>query len=623
MKLYQKTMLVLGATILLSVAVNFFIVQYWVLADFERLERAEAEEDLARVEDAIQNEINHLSRFVRDWAAWDDSVDFIVTRSEDYVESNLIYETFEENGLNLIHFYDVDGDLVWGKAFDLANKEGIMIAEFPIDGPPLVNNFIEMPSAKASRSGLLSSSVGPLFVAARPIVDSAGNGPVYGTLVMGKILTDEVVEGIAKQVHAHVRAWQLDDPDLPAHEKEVLPNLSRGQPVLEALDNNLLEGHALLDGLDGQPTLLITARMDRRITMTGRDASYSLLLSLFAGGVLVLIAAWLMLQFSILRPISRLTKQVLEVARTGDLTPRNTHKRRDEIGILGAEFDGMLKKLSEARGQSEKVSYRSGMADVAATVTHDIRNALVPIILRTDRVTETLKDQDDPNLAIAVQQLSKPGIDGERHEKLTRYLTLRTEESRGEISAALTDLEFVANGLNRIEEILGSQDAISRSPKRSDKVVLADALDEALNALPADRKGKASITLDQSLETARPVAAPKIDLVAVLTSLLANAEESIVRSGRSDGEIAVRSHEEEVEGHPMLHLSISNNGQPLSDEATDHLFQSDDLQNLSSPDRRSLHWSANCVNQLNGKVFAHNDQEKDGTILHLILPLAA
>ena len=77
-----------------ALGVTDFIIQRFVIyPSFLDLERHEAGENLQRIFHSISREVYHLERLCRDWSNWDDSYDFISSRSEDFISSNLIDET--------------------------------------------------------------------------------------------------------------------------------------------------------------------------------------------------------------------------------------------------------------------------------------------------------------------------------------------------------------------------------------------------------------------------------------------------------------------------------------------------------------------------------------------------
>ena len=70
--------MVLSGVIALSTALNFLVVREIVSPSFAELEKQKAEENISRVVQSIDNEIKHLSILTRDWAAWNDTYEFVI-----------------------------------------------------------------------------------------------------------------------------------------------------------------------------------------------------------------------------------------------------------------------------------------------------------------------------------------------------------------------------------------------------------------------------------------------------------------------------------------------------------------------------------------------------------------
>ncbi|MEM2997179.1 MAG: CHASE4 domain-containing protein, partial [Candidatus Bathyarchaeia archaeon] len=62
-----------------------------------------------------------------DWASWDDTYNFIEDKNRDYIDSNLVDSTFINLRLNVILYYDSDGKLVFGKAYDYENRKEVSL----------------------------------------------------------------------------------------------------------------------------------------------------------------------------------------------------------------------------------------------------------------------------------------------------------------------------------------------------------------------------------------------------------------------------------------------------------------------------------------------------------------
>jgi len=106
MTLKSKITLILLCVFILYGVVDFGIQRFIIFPSFLALEREEAITDVKRSVEALQREINFLDFLVWDWAAWDETYEFIETRSDAYIKANLVLETFADDDLNVLCFID-------------------------------------------------------------------------------------------------------------------------------------------------------------------------------------------------------------------------------------------------------------------------------------------------------------------------------------------------------------------------------------------------------------------------------------------------------------------------------------------------------------------------------------
>ena len=121
MSLKSKISLVSGAVILLSVVLNFTVLRTLVYPSFVELERAEAERNMARVLEALNNDLAFLTSINRDWSNWDDTYAYVRSGDESYVEENLYPEALQDVDIPVIYIFDQGGRLVFGTVIDFAS----------------------------------------------------------------------------------------------------------------------------------------------------------------------------------------------------------------------------------------------------------------------------------------------------------------------------------------------------------------------------------------------------------------------------------------------------------------------------------------------------------------------
>ncbi len=624
MNLRTKVLLVLSGVLALSVALNYGVVRAIVFPSFAELERTEAQRNLQRVQRAIQSELTHMDNTAQDWAHWTDTYQFIGGEYPGFVESNLMYETFPGIDMTLMNFYDSKGTLVWGKAYDLETEQEIDLREFSPESLTAAHPLIAHQTIDGQAHGVMMTERGPVLVVSRPILTNDKQGPIRGALVMARLLDEGRLDKLRQQVNVDFRVWSVTEDSLPDEHQGILRRLtSGGQPFAIERGEHLLTAYSVLTDVRGAPVLLMQVETPRDITAIGVRTINVALIGIVIAGTIAMLVMLVVFRRVVTNPLSRLTDHILLIGHTNDLSERLSIKRDDEIGIFAREFDSMLERLSDARRQLQEQSYRSGMAEMAAGVLHNIRNIIAPTFLRIDRMIENLAECSDQDLDAVVEELSYNDIAGERRAKLVRYVFLSHERWVQQHENLGTDLKNIAEQLRALERLLMTQDDFSGSGIATQPVNITEALNTAVRCLPTNLQDVASIEIDSGLDRSKSAMGSLIAFVQVFVNLVTNAAESIERKGASDGRIEIGLDPERVNGKDVLHMHISDNGMGIDGHSLEQIFQRDYSSKEDGKGGMGLHWCANAIRNMNGEIYAESEGLGQGAVIHLILPAVA
>jgi sensor domain CHASE-containing protein len=119
-------LVIFAATFISLIIIQYTASQMIFLNSFAAHEEEETNENMERIRSALFDGLSYLDSYVYDWAAWDDTYAFIQDLNEDYIESNLVDETFIGAELNIIVYVNTNGEIVFGKAFDLKMKTNFL-----------------------------------------------------------------------------------------------------------------------------------------------------------------------------------------------------------------------------------------------------------------------------------------------------------------------------------------------------------------------------------------------------------------------------------------------------------------------------------------------------------------
>jgi sensor domain CHASE-containing protein len=315
MTLKSKITLILLCVFILYGVVDFGIQRFIIFPSFLALEREEAITDVKRSVEALQREIHFLDFLVWDWAAWDDTYEFIETRSDAYIKANLILETFADDDLNVLYFADTSGKVIWGETRD-RQTEITHLPEFPRDALPANHPLLSYkrqnkPLAGVKIAGVYNTRKGPMLISSRPILTGQSEGPIRGSVIIGKYLTDKIIKKLVEQTQVDFQIFPIMNGALPEPLKNI-PNriTDESRYLIESSSADYVDAYTTLSDIKGDAALLLKAKILKNISARGYASMHYAMYSFLAAGFGVLIVIFLLLRFLVFGPIKDFTIRI-------------------------------------------------------------------------------------------------------------------------------------------------------------------------------------------------------------------------------------------------------------------------------------------------------------------------
>ncbi|MBF0158652.1 MAG: HAMP domain-containing protein [Magnetococcales bacterium] len=340
----RTRLLIFFCLALISHAIAGGLVQRFVLfPSFLELERSEAFKNLHRSTESIQRELHHLSTLASDWSAWDATWNYLHDRDEQYIASNLTPQALAGIKLHLFHLYDREGNLIWGRSVDQESGAFSDTSYLSPNNQPTIQALLQHDTLDSHYRVLLISSAGPMLLVSQPVITSEHQGPIRGTLMMGRLLNAAMMQTLMEQTHVPLQLWIVGSAAMPASEQQLLPRLrqSTGPILIEQEQQPQLSVYTLLRDYHDQPILLLRADTGREISQKGQTVGWITTLMFLGFSLLTLLILYVGLRALVLHPITALTHHLQKVGREGDLTQRFQTGQNDEIGALADSFNHM------------------------------------------------------------------------------------------------------------------------------------------------------------------------------------------------------------------------------------------------------------------------------------------
>jgi signal transduction histidine kinase len=437
-------------------------------------------------------------------------------------------------------------------------------------------------------------------------------------MIMGQFFDAERLKSLRARTEVIVD-WYPADEQLAAASVRKVAGTAGAAATHYKTTQNTIEAYGLLSDLFGNPLLVLKATTPRNISALGASTVKGALLSLSIAGIVVAIVTWLLLRRIIVVPLHRLANHITGIRQSGDLSLRLNELRHDEIGALAREFDKMTKEVQDARRLLLEQSFKAGKADTAAEVLHNIRNAMTPLINGIDRISMGFKSAGALRVNQATGELADPACPAERREKLLKYIASAFGHIQVTGENAIRDLQVASKQAHQVEAILSDQEKFANVPPVIENLELDEVVEEAALVLPDADKERVRFNVQQGLERIR-VRAHRIGLLQVLGNLILNAYEAIQRNQTQTGHIDVVASIERIDDQPMVRVTIRDSGCGFDEEVGKRIFHRGFSSKSGKLTGLGLHWCANSVAGMGGRILADSTGPGQGAEFHVLLP---
>jgi sensor domain CHASE-containing protein len=603
----SKVIALIGAIFLILGLAQVLVEKQVVMPSFAELERADARTAMRRIEYALESTLNELSLSAADWGNWADTYRFVQDHNPEFIAANISNIALRELNANALIIVDDGGRFVQAKDLDLQSDQPLKLDltthdALPADFPWQAN----LRGGKAAR-GLLPTNKGILMLAAAPVLDGAGRGPSRGLVMIGRLLSPTVVQHIGAQAQAELAM--------------LAPEEVAGQELVET-DTQTRVYRAFGD-VYGHPIMTLRVDVPRRITARGQAAVAYASGCLMAAAVIVLILLVMVLNRAILRPLALLTNYAVALGKDRDLTTRLDLKRRDEFGVLGREFDRMVERVAESRTQLVDQSFQAGFAELAKGVLHNLGNAMTPISVRLASLFDRLREAPAEDAEQAVAEMRGRVTDPQRAADLEQFVRLACGDLAGTVQAAREDVAVITRQTTVIQTMLAEQLRSARNEAVIEPVRLTELVAQSLEIVPDSCRQRLLVAADDTLRRVGVVRVARTVLRLTLQNLIINAADAVRDAGKEKGILRVSAEIVHAAEGQQLHLQCEDDGIGIPAQNLERVFEKG--FSTKSPETNhgiGLHWCANAVGALGGRIWAASDGPGCGASLHLLVPLA-
>jgi signal transduction histidine kinase len=306
------------------------------------------------------------------------------------------------------------------------------------------------------------------------------------------------------------------------------------------------------------------------------------------------------------------------------LTARLGFSGDDEIGQLAREFDRMVVRVAESRRLLVDQSYQAGFAELAKGVMHNVGNAMTPLGVRLSILAGRLRGAPVADVSAAAAELTSERAPPLRRAELVQFIQLACQQIEAAVEGAHGDMAVIERQTSIVSAALAEQIAGARNEPVIEPVRLSELITQTLDIVPDSCRRLLRFDADESVRAVGTVAVARTVLRLVLQNLFINAADAVREAGLPQGAVRVTAGIERDGGAQQLHIKCEDNGVGIAPEHLRRVFE----KGFSTKSRATnhgigLHWCANVIRSLGGRIWAVSEGLGRGTSLHVVLPIAA
>lgn len=356
MKLRNKVLIAISLAWVLFLGLTYVGSKVLLLRSFLALEHAHAEEDLSRVDQAL-DQINYaLYTFTSDWSHWNDAYSYMQGENPGFIPGNINMTAFVNSNINVLSFWDKTGNLVFGASVDTLNQKYVGypkgLDKYLYKGSLLLNRS----DVNKDERGYILTDNGIMLIAASAATDGDKLLPPLGAMVNARNLDINLIKKISDTTKVALELFTLPQITASSELKNLFDTAISNElghhnvPINE----NLLQGISVIKDINGKPIGMFRMTTPRAIYARGVDAVEYYLMTFVALGVIFsLLLLWL-LRVLIIKRLEKLDFEVADISAKNAIHQRVDAKGTDELSSVSAGVNHMLDIIQASHDQLEQ-----------------------------------------------------------------------------------------------------------------------------------------------------------------------------------------------------------------------------------------------------------------------------
>jgi len=281
------------------------------------------------------------------------------------------------------------------------------------------------------------------------------------------------------------------------------------------------------------------------------------------------------------------------------------------------------RELADLNARLIDMSRRSGMAEVATNVLHNVGNVLNSVNVAAGLIQEAIRASEVSSLNKAADMLEQHLDDldtfvtqDNRGKHLPRFLIDVSRQMAAQEDMILEQVNSLMSSIDHIKQIVARQQSDAKGVSAVvEEVSLAELLEDALR-MNAASMHRHRVEVIRQFDNIAPVMIDKQRVLQIVINLISNAKNACDESGKTSKQLTVSLRQADED---RVVIRVSDNGMGISAENLTRIF-AHGFTTRKDGHGFGLHSAALAAQDLGGSLTACSDGLGAGAVFTLELP---
>jgi len=414
----------IGCFVLLVQMIALVSLYYFsIRPEINALEKLSVQRDLHRSLENFQRQLYVLEQITQ-LLTWQPSISNLANSQTipQNIAKEPLLEKMVQYELNLMYILNTDRKVIWEEIIDLSNEQSYPHQGFLTSLWENYPGFLEHPNMMSLQAGIYNSSLGPMFIVSTPIADDKHPQIVKGILIVGRLITPELIQFLNNLTFTNIRVWPLEGAKLSNKHVNIIERIQQdSDKYLIERNENSMHGYMSLPDLSSKPNLLISISKQRIL----KNFSNEVLLECTAIFVTMQIVFLFLLFYSIRHALVVPAGQLIErIHSTGKkwTPPKLSVSPTSDLGQLSSAITHFISRQQNQLAHDTTIAYREGMHQARQDLYHEFEETLLPLIHGLEWVEKKLTNLPTNDIEWIIAESKTGQISKEQWTQYTEKL---------------------------------------------------------------------------------------------------------------------------------------------------------------------------------------------------------